>query len=687
MAKKFTKLVEGVPLTRVSNAYGFKYDAGGNSKDYLSYVKDNVLWRNPGFHGWTEDGNVLFSWDGEIMKASFSMYIDYMLEEKPQLDESMFHKHPIYTYKNETGTLNALAAKFKRDPSIIRFNMKNLGLCFEDAFDFINEEIYTWENVTATAVELCKKFHRSVAAVYTNMYNGMDFYEAFSLPYYLSKIEVNGNLVTIRDYCRENDISLSLVNSRIKSGWDVERAVTTPIKKKKEIIYTYNNITGSVLDILRELDMERQYCTVSRKLKEGLPFEEAIKCKTPTNIGFTYKGVTAPTRELVIMFNIWPDRNSSVNGKAESIKMRMRVWKITFEQAVEGEFPEDIEYEYKGNKGTFKELCNLYGVDYTIACAQRQVLRSTLEYVLEPAPNSTKKLVYRGQVGAFEALTKLFNKSPHVIRTLMKRGLSFTDAMDWDEVPFAIDDNVDEWPISTNGIYGGINILCEDGEISTLAKLCVKYDKKIDRLVWLIDNGCTILEALKLKEEIKVFSKTYKLRAVLRNFLPLPDKALVDCMRGIMTGSELFKKYAVVDGFKIIEHNGMIGPKAAVLAELGMTVAHYDKTFRGGLTTTSEIVDYISKIPEAEKFNYNGVTDTLPKLCELFSLNSTRIRLRVWKGFTFEEAVELEKVFLSYGRGEVKRAIRFVQNQKEVTDKDSVTLYQEYLQLCQQTAG
>jgi hypothetical protein len=73
-------------------------------------------------------------------------------------------------------------------------------------------------------------------------------------------VSVNGNEVTVADLCREYQINLDSLNSRLFRGWTLEEALTTPIKPQsmhipENIKSKIRNATGSHREIAAKFDV------------------------------------------------------------------------------------------------------------------------------------------------------------------------------------------------------------------------------------------------------------------------------------------------------------------------------------------------------------------------------------------------------------------------------------------------
>jgi len=81
--------------------------------------------------------------------------------------------------------------------------------------------------------------------------------------------------MSIYKYCEKHGISYDVVRNRIeKMGWEVEKAITTPVeerKKRENRIYKGKNLK----EYCRDNDLP--YTTVLGRIQKGMSVEEAVE--------------------------------------------------------------------------------------------------------------------------------------------------------------------------------------------------------------------------------------------------------------------------------------------------------------------------------------------------------------------------------------------------------------------------
>lgn len=86
----------------------------------------------------------------------------------------------------------------------------------------------------------------------------------------------NGKTQSIQKWSEELDISSTMLEQRIKAGWDVEKALTEPNKgTNHESLVTYEGRTQRIFEWAKELGMKRNTLT-SRIIQHKWPIEKAL---------------------------------------------------------------------------------------------------------------------------------------------------------------------------------------------------------------------------------------------------------------------------------------------------------------------------------------------------------------------------------------------------------------------------
>lgn len=87
-------------------------------------------------------------------------------------------------------------------------------------------------------------------------------------------ITYQGKTQSVSQWAEELNINVETLFTRIhKLNWSVEKAFTTPVKKRKRLI-TYQGKTQSIADWAREVGIKRQ--TLNARLIRGLSIEKAL---------------------------------------------------------------------------------------------------------------------------------------------------------------------------------------------------------------------------------------------------------------------------------------------------------------------------------------------------------------------------------------------------------------------------
>ena len=85
-----------------------------------------------------------------------------------------------------------------------------------------------------------------------------------------------GEKLTAPQLSREYNVGLACLSSRLKSGWDVHRALTEPVKQtNKDTELTLDGITMSPTRWAKYLDIK--YNTLMQRLKRGWTIDKALR--------------------------------------------------------------------------------------------------------------------------------------------------------------------------------------------------------------------------------------------------------------------------------------------------------------------------------------------------------------------------------------------------------------------------
>lgn len=94
-------------------------------------------------------------------------------------------------------------------------------------------KIYTFNGETKVLKDWARTFNIKPSTLYSRIRRGLSFEDAIKEDPYNKKHTINGESKTLKEWCDTFNMDFKIVNNRVsKHGWEVERAVTTPIKRK-----------------------------------------------------------------------------------------------------------------------------------------------------------------------------------------------------------------------------------------------------------------------------------------------------------------------------------------------------------------------------------------------------------------------------------------------------------------------
>ena len=82
------------------------------------------------------------------------------------------------------------------------------------------------------------------------------------------------SFASITELCKYYNLSESTFNHRIKHGWNLEKALTTPPKKNPEVVDHNGKIHKSINDMCHYYHINQR--TLRSRLEKGLTLEEAL---------------------------------------------------------------------------------------------------------------------------------------------------------------------------------------------------------------------------------------------------------------------------------------------------------------------------------------------------------------------------------------------------------------------------
>lgn len=93
-------------------------------------------------------------------------------------------------------------------------------------------------------------------------------------------LEYHGSIHTLTEWARIENIPVDCLRSRIKRGWDIEKALKTKVKSKtKEHRIYYDGQFYNVTELANKLNIPRT--TLNQKINQGIEINEIIKKNAP----------------------------------------------------------------------------------------------------------------------------------------------------------------------------------------------------------------------------------------------------------------------------------------------------------------------------------------------------------------------------------------------------------------------
>lgn len=146
---------------------------------------------------------------------------------------------------------------------------------------------------------LCRELDLSYSLIESRIRSGWSLEDAVNKPKAISKSRKgNGKPFSykgkeyrsISSFCKENGLIYPTVKHRIESGWSFEDAISKPkIKGNKNVRFKYNGKEyRSISSFCKEHDLS--YSLVRSRLRQGWNFEDAISKSKQKHIGILYKG-------------------------------------------------------------------------------------------------------------------------------------------------------------------------------------------------------------------------------------------------------------------------------------------------------------------------------------------------------------------------------------------------------------
>ena len=102
------------------------------------------------------------------------------------------------------------------------------------------------------------------------------------------------------------DIRSATVNKRLRNGYTIKEAIEIPENNVAYRIYTYNDFTGTVTEIVKHFNLSIRPETVRSRLQAGYTIKEAIDepVKSHYQRKYTFKGFRGSVNEILKHFDI-----------------------------------------------------------------------------------------------------------------------------------------------------------------------------------------------------------------------------------------------------------------------------------------------------------------------------------------------------------------------------------------------
>lgn len=97
-----------------------------------------------------------------------------------------------------------------------------------------NNKLFTYKGETKSLAEWCRILGVKYGDVQNRLNHGYSFEESVSPNFKKKDIFKNEENKRIHKICKERNVSYSLVIQRIRSGWDLERALTEPSRRPRK---------------------------------------------------------------------------------------------------------------------------------------------------------------------------------------------------------------------------------------------------------------------------------------------------------------------------------------------------------------------------------------------------------------------------------------------------------------------
>lgn len=193
-------------------------------------------------------------------------------------------------YNGKEQCISDWANEYDIDPTLLRQRYIELGWDFYDALtrDVYEGNMITFQgktqNIKDWAIELnipYKALHLRIKRYMKKFpHKWPDIETCLTRPFMETNrqdwdqvITINGKTQPMRDFIKELGIDVQDVSQRLRQGWELEDAITTP-KQKYDVLYTYNGKTLSLTEWSKELGISVK--TLYTRKYKGLSIEQIL---------------------------------------------------------------------------------------------------------------------------------------------------------------------------------------------------------------------------------------------------------------------------------------------------------------------------------------------------------------------------------------------------------------------------
>lgn len=179
-----------------------------------------------------------------------------------------------------------------------------------------------------------------------------------------SVVKYKGQEVKLGEFCKQNDIPIDVVLLRVSQGMTIEEAIDHELDWNEsgsslshlymKPVYSYKGETGSMSAICRKNHVTRN--SVLKQMEKGMTFEEAIDFLIESKAVYTFEGSTGTITELCEIFGfnvvrVFRSKTRTTQSIEDIFRAEMAIKNV-----------EMARYSVNGFEGSFKEICEHYGL-------------------------------------------------------------------------------------------------------------------------------------------------------------------------------------------------------------------------------------------------------------------------------------------------------------------------------------